>query len=405
MRPLVLPAAGVLGLTMLVVTRVEPPTDLGSWAQGPLAGEVVVGMDSTHGAIVVATLGGLFRVHGDGSSEVLGVDGPVRTVAAAQSGELWAGTDDGLVVVADGRTPVTTAFGGEAVQDLDVRDGTAVAGTDSGVHIRADERDWQRVWPADDQPDVEVGAVLSAPRGLLFAHPEGLALLRPDGEVDVVVPDVSVVALGHWADDGSLWAGTRGGPLLLRSTDGGSSWDPRSSGLGYTAVQALAADPSREGDLLVGGTGLADGTGNAGIQRTDDNGATWTADQDRLTNTHVYALATRTEPLRLDLRLAGTDAATSLALPVSTTRWYAGTNGGGISTLRPDVPPVSALAAAAPFLALLEPLLGGALLLFLLVPAYRLLRGSHAPAPRGRSASGRPTDPAPSTDHSNAPPT
>lgn len=401
MRSLTLPAVGVLGLTMLAVTRVEPPTDLGSWSDGPLAGEIVLAMDSDDGAVVVGTTSGLFRVDGNGSSHELGVPGPVHTVAARADGELWAGTDDGLVVVEEGLEPVTTAFAGEAVQDLDVQPSTAVAGTDSGVHRRTENGDWQRVWPAADQPGTAVGAVLRAPQGVLFAHPQGLALVRADGAVDVVVPDVSVVALGRWSGDGSLWAGTRGEPLLLRSTDGGSSWDPRSSGLGYTAVQAVAADPSTDGELLVGGSGLADGTGNAGIQRTDDDGATWTAEQDRLTNTHVYALATRTEPLRLDLRLAGTDAATSLPLPVSSTRWYAGTNGGGISTHRPDVAALDGLAAAAPFLAVLEPLLGGALLLAVLVPAYRRLSRSRAPVPRGPPAVALRTDRDPQTDHSN----
>lgn len=400
MRSMILPAVGVLGLTMLAVTRVEPPTDLGRWTNGPLAGEIVLSMDVDGTAIVVGTASGLFRVRGDGSSQALGVPGPVHTVAAVAGAELWAGTDAGLVVVEE--DSVSTALEGDRVHSLDVHDTAAVAGTDSGVHRRTGNSDWQRVWPAADQPGTAVGAVLRAPQGLLFAHPQGLALLRPSGAVDVVVPAVSVVALGRWSDDGSLWAGTRGEPLLLRSTDGGSSWNSRSSGLGYTAVQAVAADPSTDGELLVGGSGLADGNGNAGIQRTDDDGATWTAEQDRLTNTHVYALATRTEPLRLDLRLAGTDAATSLPLPVSTTRWYAGTNGGGISTHRPDVAALDGLAVAAPFLAVLEPLLGGVLLLVVLVPAYRRLSRSRAPVPRGPPAAAHSTDRDPLTDHSNA---
>lgn len=405
MRSLTLPAVGVLGLTMLAVTRVEPPTDLGSWTDGPLAGEIVLAMDTDGAAVVVGTASGLFRVEGDGSSEALGVPGPVHTVAAEAGAELWAGTDAGLVVVEEGADPVARAFAGDRVHSLDIHDTTAVAGTDSGVHRRTGNGDWQRVWPAADLPATAAGAVLDAPRGVVFAHPQGLALLRPDGAVDVVVPDVSVVALGRWSDDGALWAGTRGEPLLLRSTDGGLSWNSRSSGLGYTAVQAVAADPSTDGELLVGGSGLADGNGNAGIQRTDDDGATWTAEQDRLTSTHVYALATRTEPLRLDLRLAGTDAATSLPLPVSTTRWYAGTNGGGISTHRPDVAALDGLAAAAPFLAVLEPLLGGVLLLVVLVPAYHRLSRRRAPVPRGPPAAALSTDRDPLTDHSNATPT
>ncbi|MGB7447950.1 MAG: hypothetical protein WA892_02365 [Ornithinimicrobium sp.] len=403
MRSMILPAVGILGFTVLAVTRVEPPTDLGSWIDGPLAGEVVLAMDNDGDAVVVGTRRGLFRVRGDGSSQHLDkVDGPVHTVAAQADGELWAGTDDGLVVV-DGGSVKTLAFAGEAVMDLDVGQGTAVAGTDSGVHRMTSDGSWQRAWPAIDQPGTAVGAVLRAPRGLVFAHPQGLALLRPSGVVEIIVPAVSVVALGQWSDDGPLWAGTRGEPLLLRSTDEGSSWTPRSTGLGYTSVRAVAIDPATDGELLVGGTGLADGNGNAGIQRSNDDGTTWTAVQGRLTNTHVYALATRIEPLRVNLRLAGTNAAASLPLPVSTTRWYAGTNGGGVSTHRPDVAALHVLGAAAPFLSVLEPLWGGALLLIVLVTAYEHLRRSRQPTPRGPPTPLRATDRIP-TDHSHVTP-
>ncbi|WP_228386811.1 beta propeller repeat protein, partial [Ornithinicoccus halotolerans] len=228
----------------------------------------------------------------------------------------------------------------------------------------------------------------------LLDHPDGLARLTPDGQVRLLEPGVEVVALGTLAGPqtgraaGTLWAGVRGGPLLLLSEDGGDSWRESGDGLGFNATNALAAGGSADGDdgsdggedtgdersvLRAGGSGLADGTGQAGVMTSSDGGRTWQADQDRLSNTHVTGLLARREPVTLRVRVAGRPGA-QVPLPVSTTRWYAATNGSGVATQRPAVPALEAAGPLLPVLRLAEPLLLGTLLLALTVAAYRQAR-------------------------------
>lgn len=382
MRTLTWASVGVLTLAVLALARIEVPTDLGSWVQGPLAGQIVLTMRAQGESVLVGTRAGLYRLDPDGSEHDLGVDGPVHALAEDVDGQLWAATDRGVELV--GRAPQTSP----TLTDVPVRalalQGTAmIAGGSTGAHRLSPQGEWERVWPVDGSEPAPVGAVMATPAGILLAHPDGLALLRDDGQVEVVIPEVDVVALGSWNDSGGLWVGTRGMPLLLTSSDDGLTWSERSEGLGYTSLHAVAEDPLHPGRLLSGGSGLADGTGNAGTQLSEDSGLTWQVEQDRLSNTHVYALAATTERLRLNLRVAGTDLGTTVPLPSTTTRWYAGTNGGGVNTSRPAVPVLDTLAATTTYLRLAEPLLGGVLLVTVLVAAYHRLTRIRTTSPRG----------------------
>lgn len=383
MKPMILPAVGVFGLVMLAVVRVDPPSDLGSWTDGALPGQIVAALDAGPTGLVVATRDGLHRLDGDGTTDSLGIPGAVHDVVSTDLGDIWAGTDDGALLLAPDAAETSASLAGDPVRSLDTDGAQVLAGSDTGVHRLGPQGDWERLWPTGNAGGTPVDAVLGTSRGVLFAHPDGLALLTAEGRTQVVVPDGDVVALGRWSADGSVWVGLRAGSLLLHSADGGSTWSPRSDGLGYNAVHDVAADPAAQGHLIVGGSGLADGDGNAGTQVSRDDGSSWTAEQDRLTNTHVYALVARTEPVRLTFRVAGSDLRATMPLPTTTTRWYAGTNGGGISTLSTPIPALETLAGAAPYLRLAEPVLGGILLLTVLVPAYRHLARNRTPVPRG----------------------
>lgn len=381
MRALAWPVAGALGVTLLAATRVELSPDLDRWAAGPLPGEVILALHDPGGGVLVGSRRGLHRLDPAGSSwRDLGVPGPVHALAGDATGRTWLATDDGLLALeADGRRSRPEGLEGVTVRAVDARDGTVVLGADTGLHRRGATGGWERLWPADGAPATAVTAVLATDHGVLFDHPEGLALAGTDGSVEVVVGGVDVVALGRWSasQEQRLWAGTRGAPLLLVSEDGGLTWQPRADGLGFSAVHDVAADPADDNRAVAAGSGLADGTGNAGTQLTEDRGATWQYRQDRLSNTHVLALQARQEPLRLHVRLAGTDASTSVPLPTATSRWYAGTNGSGVSTYRLPVPVVEALVAATPVLRVAEPVVAGTLLLACVLPAYRqLARGS-----------------------------
>lgn len=387
MRALAWTLVGTLSVFLVAAGRLEPPPDLGTWAPEALAGEVVLALADSGDAVLVGTRKGLYRMDGDGSVLDLGVPGPVLALAHDR-GLTWVGTGRGLFSVRSAvpvpePEPEPGSLSGVAIYALDARDGTVFTGSDAGVHRRTSSGGWEQLWSATDGGvDATVTAVMNTDLGVLFDHPEGLALRRADRSLDVVVRDVDVVALGRWPVPGGVWAGTRGEPLLLVSVDHGRTWQPRSEGLGLSAAHDLAAAPSAESPLVIGGSGLADGTGNAGTQRSDDGGRTWRTGQGRLTNTHVYALLAREEPVQLTIGIAGTTVHGALPLPTTTVRWYAGTNGSGVSTYRPDVPALDTAADAVPYLRIAEPILAGALLLAVLLPVYRRLSGRPGGRPR-----------------------
>ncbi len=78
-------------------------------------------------------------------------------------------------------------------------------------------------------------------------------------------PDVIYVA----SPSGS--GGMPGGSGIWKTTDGGETWDPISDALPSLSVRAIALAPSAPDTIVA----AADGTGIAGVFRSDDAGATW----------------------------------------------------------------------------------------------------------------------------------
>jgi hypothetical protein len=119
-------------------------------------------------------------------------------------------------------------------------------------------------------------------------------------------------------DPNVVWAGTgennQGcesyfGIGLLRSDDGGATWQPR-NGSGATSLDEMASfanvivDPRDSNHVITGGRirGCGDGSAtNGGIFTTDDGGLTWT---ERLADRQVYEIAQ--DPAVLDVWWAGT---------------------------------------------------------------------------------------------------
>lgn len=411
MRTVLQVAVLALGVGLVATVRPTLPQDVGTWAPLALSGDVVLALSGDRDGVLVGTARGLHHLSPDGTRRDLPVPGPVLTLVAHPGGT-YVGTGDGLLDVPPGagRGAVTVpdpVLTGVEVGAVDSTGDAVVVGASTGLLRQEPDGGWVRLWPPAQEPAQAVDAVLAVRAGILFAHPDGLALLRRDGDVRVVRPDVVVLSLEDDPAAGLVWAGLRGEPLLLVSADGGRSWRALADGLGLSAVEALVRVPTTEGegDLVVGGSGLADGTGNAGTQRSTDGGRSWQARQDRLSNTHVYALLARPEPWRVGVSLLGTGAGLSVPLPGQEPRLYAGTNGGGVSSYRPAAPLLATLASATPALRLLEPLLLGVLLLVCLLPAYRhLWRGASAsprPPPAGPTAPG--TRAEPSTHHPSHP--
>ena len=139
----------------------------------------------------------------------------------------------------------------------------------------------------------------------------------------------------------TLYAGTFGG--VFKSTNGGGSWIAVNTGLTDTGVFALAIDPSAPATLYAG-------TSNGGVFKSINGGASWTAINTGLTSTEIRALAI--DPANPATLYAGTSGGgvfkstnggaswtamnagltnlyvNALAIDPSTSRVYAGTDGG-----------------------------------------------------------------------------
>ena len=104
-----------------------------------------------------------------------------------------------------------------------------------------------------------------------------------DVDIDPSNPDVVYATLweerqGPW--ENAVWAGTGGG--IFKSTDGGATWKPLTTGLPQVVQANLAispANPKRIFATVAGADqpGMLDGArGAQGIYRSDDAGETWT---------------------------------------------------------------------------------------------------------------------------------
>lgn len=80
MRPRTWVSLGALSITVLTLARVEVPDDLGTWAQGPLEGQVVLTLSTLEDGVLAGTRSGLYRLESGSTHRDLGVDGPVHAL-------------------------------------------------------------------------------------------------------------------------------------------------------------------------------------------------------------------------------------------------------------------------------------------------------------------------------------
>lgn len=349
-------------LAVLLQTEITAPPDTDTWTPGAFQGEVVHSLIETPDSIMAGTQDGLHRLLPNGGAErIPEVPGPVYAMSANQE-EIYAGTEDGVYALpTDGEPPRRDGLSGVTVRDVSASESRLYAATDDGLFERVDG-EWERTWPRP------ANAALAVEGGAIVGSAEGIFRIEGGGEAERVWSGGAVESLVR--DGWRLWAGARGEPRLLASRDPGRSWGPRGGGILLEAVNTLAADPNDSNELLVGGSGLADGENLAGVMSSGDGGENWEAGQNRLSNTHVYALAARREPTRLEVALPPILEPRGLDLPFETTRFYAGTNGSGVYTYRPASGPLSTLASVQPAMRFVEPALAGAILLALAWSLY-----------------------------------
>jgi hypothetical protein len=374
-------ALALLGATALAAPRVSFPEDTGTWAPLALPATSVTALEATDDGVLAAHGTRLTLVRPDGTVSGFDVPAPVRAVAVMDD-RIYTGTTKGVVMVPlDGARVRAAGLQGITVHAIAVDGGVMYAGSDEGLHRRDETGRWVRLWPVAAGRPRAVAAVLTVPGAVLFVA-DGSVLRWAGGTPTATVVGASpapAVSLSVGSRLGQVWAGLRGGRLLLRSGDAGLTWTARGSGLGFSAVNDVVGDPTRPERLLAGGSGLADGTGNAGVEQSTDGGASWHTDQGLLSNTHVFAVETRQEPLRLEVTLPLVERAWHPRLPMEQVRSYAATNGGGVYSSAPPSAVARTLASLHPVLRVAEPLLLGLLALLVLVPTYARLAGAGTP--------------------------
>jgi photosystem II stability/assembly factor-like uncharacterized protein len=257
-----------------------------SWEGRPIglpAGEAVLALTvgptyQAGGPVWAATSAGLFISEDSGINwRPVGLTDQVCQALLLSSsfeldGTLFVGTEQaGLLRSRDGGAswmPVNEGLGDPCINGLAISptfmlDGIVLAATANGIYRSEDSGgQWQLVG--------DVGSVLS------------IAVLPPDALsiVDPTIIDETV--LTHYR---TVLAGTAHGGIV-RSLDGGGSWQPASQGLNARLVVSLALSPDFARDRTLYSCSLEEG-----IHRSDDDGASWQASNVGLPALEVAGLA------------------------------------------------------------------------------------------------------------------
>lgn len=364
-------------IVLLLTVDINAPADVGRWTPVALEGTALRSVIAFDDALIVAGPAGVWRVDGD-RVEDLKVDVRVGHLLA-HDGRVLAATETGVLVVDAAGAHRTIALDEVAVDALVEHGGRALAIADGGL-IHVD----------DGSAVVEMGAgVRSATTfegSLLLGLDQGVGQPDGDGGVEQLWDGRHVEELlAVSEEDGTrLLAAVRGPVPLLAATDPRGPWEPSSEGIRLATIARLVVDPVDSRQVLAGGTGLDDGESGerGGIADSTDAGRTWINERDRLSAVHVYDFATRREPLRIEVALAGRELG-SVALPIPRVHTYASTNGAGLYRRQPDLPGASIAAALQPVGRLMAPAALGTLILWVGWGAF--LRLSHRNGPPRRA--------------------
>ncbi|MCW5971679.1 MAG: hypothetical protein KIT57_24505 [Blastocatellales bacterium] len=260
---------------------------------------VLRSLTANAGAVFAGTLeAGIFRSLENGamwSAANNGLpEGEARTVRAltAGGGVIFAGTDAGIFRSFDNGATWSAANNGlpegdaRLVRSLTTRGGAVFAGTSAGVYRSADDgATWNEINKGLTEGGGRLVSAMTSSGGAVFAGTSGAGTFALAESAIVWEPRSSsltnpIVNAAVFDIEASL-VGTSGGGVF-RSLDDGLSWIPASAGLPPNArVQALTRASS----------GIFGGLLGAGVYLTSDQGQTWTARNNGLTNLRVRALA------------------------------------------------------------------------------------------------------------------
>ena len=258
--------------------------------------------DRAHGSIVAAP-----RAEGPWTKLARGLEGREITSVALSRGDVIAGTDDGVHVLAAGAASwrrLPTELRGEELQPrvnevASLADATLLAATDKGLLRSGDRgRRWEAivVGPSRNVTSVAVlpaGAILAAtPLGVYESNDRGASFVRLGSG-----PDVSITRLLAFPGDGrTLLATTSSG--LYKSVDGGRGFYRCYGGLPVSEITGVAIHPD-------GRSVFASDFVRGGLYRSDDAGETWRAvATEGLMPDRVWSVTI--DPERPDVLLAAT---------------------------------------------------------------------------------------------------
>jgi photosystem II stability/assembly factor-like uncharacterized protein len=204
-------------------------------------------------------------------------------IAPSDPNTLYVGSGEGLhrpdLSTGDGVYKSTDA--GESWTHLGLREAQQIPA------VAVDPRNPNRLFVAalghPYGPNEERGIYRSTDGGKTFQKVLSKDENTGGNDVDVDPSNPEIVYATMWEErqgpwENSVWAGTGGG--IFKSTDGGSTWKPLTSGLPAVVQANIAISPANPKRLYAAVAGYdAPGTsadrGTAGIYRSDDAGETW----------------------------------------------------------------------------------------------------------------------------------
>jgi hypothetical protein len=353
-----LPALAALSAASVALLTIDitAPSDVGRWTPAALDGMALRGVVAWDDVLVVGGPAGMWRIDRDGVTD-LNVDARVGMLLASGD-RVLAATDGGVLAVDAAGTHRTTALAGTPVDGLIEHRGRVLAIAGGGL-VDVD----------DGSAIVEIGggvrSAVDVEGSLLLGLDDGVGRPTGDGSVERLWegPRVDLLVTVVDGDETRLLAAVREAEPLLAASDPRGPWEPSSEGIRLATVESVLVDPVHPHRVVAGGTGIDDGTSGerGGIADSTDAGRSWTNERDRLSAVHVHDFATRREPLRFDVAIAGRDLG-SVTLPIQRLHTYASTNGAGLYRRQPELPGASIATALQPAGRIIAPAALGALI-------------------------------------------
>ncbi len=196
---------------------------------------------------------------------------------------IWAGTQDvrGIFKSTDGgQTWVEMDNGVQETQGITFRGFTVDPRSSDIVYAAGEISSW--AWAGEEQFGREFDMV----KGVVYRTTDGGQSWQPIWRGDNLAryvwidprdPNVIYISTGIFdreAANSDPTSGTPGGVGIVKSTDGGQTWQPINNGLGNLYVGSLFMHPTNP-DVLLAGTGNNQYYDGAGVYLTTDGGQSW----------------------------------------------------------------------------------------------------------------------------------